>query len=105
MVTEKTDKGPGKNFIDIFDKFGSALSEIFNDPELKAKAREFGKSAGRSADALASRFRDEEVKARWREVGQAAQDFGKSIAEQFKPTQNPASENSADGNPIAPDGA
>ena len=88
-MTENTGNSPGKNFIDIFDKFGSALSEIFNDPELKTKAREFGKSASQSADAFASRFQDEEVKARWRAVSQAAQNFGKSVAEQFKTEKNP----------------
>ena len=88
-MVENTNQSPGKNFVDIFEKFGSTLSEIFNDPNLKAQAHEFGKSAGCSADALASRFRDEEVKARWREVGKAAQDFGKSIAEQFKSGNTP----------------
>ncbi len=83
-MTEKASKSPGKSFVDIFDKFGDALSEIFNDPELKNRAREFGRSAGRSADAFASRFKDEEVKTKWRDVGKAAQDFGRSVAEQFK---------------------
>jgi len=88
-MTDNTNSNIGTSFIDIFDKFGSALSEIFNDPELKDRAREFGHSAGRSADALASRFQDDEVKARWRAVGQAAQNFGKSVAEQFKTEKNP----------------
>ena len=92
-MAEKTGKSPGKSFVDIFDKFGSALSEIFNDPTLKEQAREFGRSAGRSADTFASRFRDEEVKTRWREVGKAAQDFGKSVADQFKPEKTEKKEN------------
>ena len=91
-MTENTGKSPSKSFIDIFDKFGNALSEIFNDPELKAQAREFGKNAGRSADAFASRFRDEEVRAKWREVGKAAQDFGRSVSEQFKTGKSSESE-------------
>ena len=93
-MTENTNPSPGKSFVDIFDKFGSALSEIFNDPDLKAQAREFGKSAGRSADTFASRFRDEEVRARWREVGKAAQNFGKSVADQFKSEKNTGPEDS-----------
>jgi len=83
-MADSTNKGPGKSFVDIFDRFGSALSEIFNDPELKTQAREFGKSAARSANAFASRFKDEDVKSKWRDVGKAAQDFGKSVADQFK---------------------
>jgi len=92
-MTEQTDSNLGKNLVDLLNKFGNALGEIFNDPELKAKAQEFGKSAGSSADAFASRFRDEDVKARWREVGKAAQEFGKSISEQFRSekTQEPES--------------
>jgi hypothetical protein len=97
------DKGPGKSFVEIFDRFGSALSEIFNDPELKAQAREFGKSAGRSTDTFASRFRDEDVKDRWREVGKAAQNFGKSVAEQFKAEKSPEPEKS-EGNDTPADG-
>ena len=30
------------SFTDIFKTFGEAVSEIFNDPELKKKAKEFG---------------------------------------------------------------
>jgi len=42
-------KSTGENFSDMFKSFGEAISEIFNDPELKEKAREFGKSAAKSA--------------------------------------------------------
>jgi hypothetical protein len=83
-MTQDTGKSPGKNFVDIFDKFGSALSEIFNDPELKNQAREFGRSAARSAGAFADRFKDEEVKDKFRDVGKAAEDFGHSVADYFK---------------------
>jgi ribosomal-protein-alanine N-acetyltransferase len=83
-MAEKPGKSPGKSFIDIFDKFGSALSEIFDDPELKEQARMFGKSAARSASTFASRFKDEEVKNSFRDVGNAAEEFGRSVADYFK---------------------
>ncbi len=83
-MVEKTGKSPSKSFIDIFDKFGSALSEIFDDPELKEQARTFGKSAARSASTFANRFRDEDVKNSFRDVGKAAEEFGHSVADYFK---------------------
>jgi ribosomal-protein-alanine N-acetyltransferase len=64
--------------------FGDAISEIFDDPELKEKAKEFGKSAAKSAETFGNRFKDEDVKAKFRDVGKAAQDFGKSVTEHFK---------------------
>jgi hypothetical protein len=68
----------------MIEAFGNAISQIFEDPELKGKAREFGKNAVESAESFAKRFKDEEVKARFREVGQAAQNFGNSLADSFK---------------------
>ena len=60
----------------MFKAFGEAISEIFNDPDLKEKEKEFGKSAAKSAEVLGNRFKDEDVKAKFRDVGKAAQDFG-----------------------------
>ena len=60
------------------------MSEIFNDPELKQKAKEFTESAAESAKILGSKFKDEDVKDKFRDVGRAAEDFGKSIADQFR---------------------
>jgi len=68
----------------MFEAFGDAMSQIFDDPELKAKAKEFGKSAAESADAFASRFKDEEVRDKFRDAAKAAQDFGRSMAECFR---------------------
>ena len=68
----------------MFEAFANAMSQIFKDPELKEKAKEFGKSAVESAETFGSRFKDEDVKEKFREVGKAAQDFGKSVAEYFK---------------------
>jgi len=78
------EKSATESFSEIFKTFGDAISEIFNDPELKEKAREFTESAAESARAIGSRFKDEDVKTKFRDVGKAAQEFGKSIADNFK---------------------
>ena len=77
-------KSGSESFVEIFEAFGNAISQIFDDPELKEKAKELGKSAVDSAEALASRFKDEDVKDKFRDVAKAAQDFGKSMAEHFR---------------------
>ncbi|HUV75182.1 MAG TPA: hypothetical protein VMW00_00855 [Dehalococcoidales bacterium] len=73
-----------ENFSEMFKTFGDAVSEIFDDPKLKEKAKEFADSAAKSAKIFGSRFKDEEVKDKFRDVGKAAQDFGKSVADCFK---------------------
>jgi len=82
------DKTRGKrvadNFSQMFEAFGKAMSEIFNDPKLKEQAHELGKSAARSAETFAGRFQDEDVKKKFRELGKTAQEFGKSMANYFK---------------------
>ena len=42
-------KTSAENFADMFKSFGQVMSEIFNDPKLKQKAKEFAKSAAESA--------------------------------------------------------
>jgi len=76
-------KSASESFGEMFEAFGNAVSQIFDDPELKGKAKEFGKSAVESAEAFASRFKDEEVREKFRDVARAAQDFAKSMAECF----------------------
>ena len=51
-------KNPAETFGEMFEAFGKAISEIFNDPDLKEKAKEFGKSATGSAKTFGSRFKD-----------------------------------------------
>ena len=82
---EKSDKKMTvENFGEMFKAFGDAISEIFDDPKLKEKAKEFAESATESAKIFGSRFKDEEVKDKFRDVGKAAQDFGKSVVDCFK---------------------
>ena len=75
---------PGESLRQMFIALGDAFSEVFNDPELKAKARELGDAASQSASRLGSRFKDDDVKQRFRQAGDAAETFGKSVAEYFK---------------------
>ena len=77
-------KTPSESFADMMREFGSALSEIFNDPALKEKARDFGDSATASAKAFAGRFKDEEVKSKFKDLGNTAKNFGESIADYFR---------------------
>ncbi len=77
-------KTSAESFADIFRAFGQAVSEIFNDPELKEKAKEFTESTVEAAKTFGSRFKDEDVKDKYRDIGKAAEDFGKSIADHFK---------------------
>ena len=81
---KKNDKGATRSFVKMFEAFGEAISQIFDDPDLKTKAKKFGQSAADSAETFAKRFEDEDVREKFRDVGKAAQDFGKSVAEYFK---------------------
>ncbi len=84
MPEKNKGKGPAENFGEMFKKFGEAMGEIFNDPDLKKKAKEFGDSATSSAKTFGKRFKDEEVKGKFRDLGKATQDFGSSISDYFK---------------------
>lgn len=81
---KSTNKSHLDNFTEIFTTFGAAMSEIFNDPELKKKAGEFTDTAKDSAKTLADRLKDEDVKNKFRDVGKAAEEFGKSISDIFE---------------------
>jgi uncharacterized protein YaaN involved in tellurite resistance len=74
-------KSAADNLGEMFSEFGKAIGEIFNDPELKKKAKEFGKSAAASAKTFGKRFEDKEVKKKFGNVGKAAQKFGKNVSE------------------------
>ncbi len=78
------EQNPAEHFGELIKAFGNAVGEIFDDPKLKEKAKEFADSATESAKVFGSRFKDEEVRAKFGDVGKAAQDFGKAIADCFK---------------------
>lgn len=81
---KQENKNPIDNFVEMFEAFGVAMGKVFDDPELKKKAREFGKAASDSASTLGNRFKDEEVQGKFEEMGKAAEQFGKSVADMFK---------------------
>jgi hypothetical protein len=85
LPEEKQDrKATAENFGEMLRAFGDAISEIFDDPKLKEKAKEFSESAVESAKMFGGRLKDEDVRAKFRDVGKVAQDFGKSVADCFK---------------------
>ena len=55
------EKTTAENFGELIKAFGNAVGEIFDDPKLKEKAKEFADSATESAKVFGSRFKDEEV--------------------------------------------
>jgi len=80
----KEKKDVFESFRLMMEEFGNAVGEVFGDPDLKQKAKEFGESAKDSAKAFADRFKDEDVKKKFKEVGKAAKKFGKSLEDYFK---------------------
>ena len=83
---EKYDrKKAAENLGKVMKTFGETMSEIFNDPELRKKAKEFSQSiVDSAAKVVDSHVKDDEVRAKFRDVGKAAQTLGKTIADNFK---------------------
>jgi len=79
-----SDKGAKEILTDIFKEFGQALGEIFDDPKLKANAKEFTKTAGDSLRSFGSRFKDKEVQAKFKKVSTSAKKLGKNISDFVK---------------------
>ena len=79
MAGKSKGKGPGENLGELVKEFGDAVSKIFDDPELKKKAKDFGDSAAKSAKLFGKRFKDDEVKSRFKDVGEAAGNCGNSV--------------------------
>ena len=77
-----------ESFTELFKTFGQAVGDIFNDPELQKKAKEFAESASASANTLIDRLKEDDVKEKFRDVGKAAEEFGKSIADCFNKEKN-----------------
>lgn len=84
MAGKNEKKSPVENFGDMVKEFGEVVSKIFNDPELKKKAREFAKSAEDSAKSFGKRFKDEGVKEKFKDFKEAAHNFGDSVSDYFK---------------------
>ncbi|MBM3700034.1 MAG: hypothetical protein FJW68_03820 [Actinobacteria bacterium] len=88
MAEKNPQNSPADNFAEMMKDFGGAIAEIFNDPGLKERAKEFGQSAADSAKTFASRFKDEDVKKKFKDLGITAKKFGDSVASYFKDDAN-----------------
>lgn len=98
-MPEEPKKNPSETFSDMMKNFGSAMAEIFNDPKLKEKAKEFGESASDSARTFAGRFKDEEVKDKFKDLGKAARTFGESVSDYFMDEKEKTESRQADVHP------
>jgi hypothetical protein len=98
MGDKKSQGNPSDNFAEMIKDFGSAVAEIFNDPALKEKAKEFGQSAADSTKTFASRFKDEDVKKKFKDLGTTAKKFGDSVAAYFKEDANKTESDGTDQN-------
>lgn len=88
MVTNKNKEKDKQNqenliagFAAIFKEFGSAVAEVFNDPALKEKAKDFANTAADSVKVFGGRLKDEEVREKFKRAGRAAIKFGKQMEE------------------------
>jgi len=86
---EKYDaKKDAENLGQVVRSFGEAISEIFEDPEVRKKAKDFSQSVvDAAARVVESKIRHEEAKKKFREAGRAAQSLGKTLVEHFAAEQ------------------
>ena len=77
---KKDAEGLGK----IIRTLGEAMGEVFEDPELRQKAKEFSQSVIDAAARVAeSKMRTEAAKRKFSDAGRAAQSLGKTLVERF----------------------
>ena len=72
----------------VVKSFGEAISEIFEDPEVRKKAKDFSQSVvDAAARVVESKIRHEEAKKKFRDAGRAVQSLGKTLVEHFTAEQ------------------
>jgi uncharacterized coiled-coil DUF342 family protein len=65
--------------------FGEAISEIFEDPEVRQKAKAFSQSViDSAAKVVEGKVKREEAKKKFRDAGRAAQSLGKTLVQHFE---------------------
>jgi ribosomal-protein-alanine N-acetyltransferase len=65
--------------------FGEAISEIFEDPDVRQKAKAFSQSViDSAAKVVEGKVKREEAKKKFREAGRAAQSLGKTLVQHFE---------------------
>lgn len=68
----------------VFKTFGDAVGDIFDDPEVREKAKEFSSTiVDSAAKVVNSHIKDDELRSKFQDVGKAAQSLGKSVATHF----------------------
>lgn len=68
----------------MFRTFADNVGEIFDDPDVKAKAKALAESVVDAAAKLGqSKVSSEEMRAKYRNVGKAAQTLGSSLEKHF----------------------
>jgi [ribosomal protein S5]-alanine N-acetyltransferase len=78
-------------FSRLLKSFGESVAEIWDDPEVRRKAREFSESLVDSAAKIASsKIKDEDVRKKFTDVGKAAQTLGKSVLDEFEKEKSKA---------------
>jgi len=64
--------------------FGNTIAEIFEDPEIRQKAKDFSQSViDSAAKVVEKKIRSSQAKAKFRDAGRAAQSLGKTLVEHF----------------------
>ncbi len=83
--TKKVDaKKDAENLGKMIRSFGNTIAEIFEDPEIREKAKEFSQSViDSAAKVVESKLRSQQSKAKFRDAGKAAQSLGKTLVEHF----------------------
>ena len=65
--------------------FGNTIAEIFEDPEIREKAKEFSQSVMDSAaKVVEGKLKTAATKKKLRDAGRAAQSLGKTLVEHFE---------------------
>lgn len=84
-ATKKVDaKKDAENLGKMIRSFGNTIAEIFEDPEIREKAKEFSQSViDSAAKVVESKLRSQQSKAKFRDAGKAAQSLGKTLVEHF----------------------
>jgi [ribosomal protein S5]-alanine N-acetyltransferase len=78
-------------FSRLLKSFGESVAEIWDDPEVRKKAREFSESLVDSAAKIASsKIKNEDVRKKFTDVGKAAQTLGQSVLDEFDSEKSPA---------------
>lgn len=78
----------GKEVVESLGKmiktFGDAMSEIFEDPDLRKKAKEFSQSVMDSAaKVVEGKLKSAQAKKKFRDAGRAARSLGETLVEHF----------------------